>query len=126
MNSYQKTKIYQLQKAYINKYYTTKHVDDVINVIEYDYMNWLNENGYDEYIINPQIDMIIFLLTKEQFQRIIRSALILMDFDKDEKDVALQNYHAKQNSNKFDTIHKLKNMFPSFLSYFVISLYVYI
>lgn len=126
MNSDKKTKIYQLQKAYINKYYTTKHVDDVINVIEYDYMNWLNENGYDEYIINPQIDMIIFLLTKEQFQRIIRSALILMDFDKDEKDVASQIYHAKQNSNKFDIIHKLKNMFPSFLSYFVISLYVYI
>tara|TARA_X000000368_G_C22704054_1_gene568059 strand:- start:114 stop:494 length:381 start_codon:yes stop_codon:yes gene_type:complete len=126
MNFDKNTKIFQLQKSYINKYYTTKYVNDVINVIEYDYLNWLNEHGYDEYIINPQIDMIIFLLTKEQFQRIVRSALILMNFDKDEKNIAIQICHSKQNSNKFDTINKLKNMFPSFLSYFVISLYLYI
>ena len=118
--------VLNLQKAYISKYYTTKNVSELISMIEYDYLEWLKKNNYTENIINAQVDMIIFLMTKEQFQRIIRSTLILMQIDNSEKQSVVQLLQDKQYSEKIDVLKRLKQMFPSFLSYFVIALYSYI
>lgn len=118
--------VLNLQKAYISKYYTTKNVFEVINMIEYDYLEWLKNNNYTENIINAQVDMIIFLMTKEQFQRIIRSTLILMQIDNSEKHKVVQILQDKQYSEKIEVLARLKQMFPSFLSYFVIAIYSYI
>lgn len=118
--------VLNLQKAYISKYYTTKNVSELISMIEYDYLEWLKNNNYTENIINAQVDMIIFLMTKEQFQRIIRSTLILMHIDNSEKQSVVQLLQDKQYSEKIDVLERLKQMFPSFLSYFVIALYSYI
>jgi hypothetical protein len=118
--------VLNLQKAYISKYYTTKNVSELISMIEYDYLEWLKKNNYTENIINAQVDMIIFLMTKEQFQRIIRSTLILMQIDNSEKQSVVQLLQDKQYSEKIDVLERLKQMFPSFLSYFVIALYSYI
>lgn len=118
--------VLNLQKAYISKYYTTKNVSELISMIEYDYLEWLKNNNYTENIINTQVDMIIFLMTKEQFQRIIRSALILMNIDNSEKQSVVPFLQDKQYSEKIELLEKLKQIFPSFLSYFVIALYSYI
>ena len=118
--------VLNLQKAYISKYYTTKNVSELISMIEYDYLEWLKNNNYTDNIINTQVDMIIFLMTKEQFQRIIRSALILMQIGNSEKQSVVQLLQDKQYSEKIDVLDRLKQMFPSFLSYFVIALYSYI
>jgi hypothetical protein len=118
--------VLNLQKAYISKYYTTKNVSELISMIEYDYLEWMKNNNHTENIINAQVDMIIFLMTKEQFQRIIRSTLILMQIDNSEKQSVVQLLQDKQYSEKIDLLERLKQMFPSFLSYFVIALYSYI
>ena len=118
--------VLNLQKAYISKYYTTKNVYELIGMIEYDYLEWLKNNNYTENIINTQVDMIIFLMTKEHFQRIIRSTLILMQIDNSEKQSVVQLLQDKQYSEKIDILERLKQIFPSFLSYFVIALYSYI
>lgn len=118
--------VLNLQKAYISKYYTTKNVYELIGMIEYDYLKWLKNNNYTENIINTQVDMIIFLMTKEHFQRIIRSTLILMHIDNSEKQSVIQLLQDKQYNEKIEVLERLKQMFPSFLSYFVIALYSYI
>ena len=118
--------VLNLQKAYISKYYTTKNVYELIGMIEYDYLDWLKNNNYTENIINTQVDMIIFLMTKEHFQRIIRSTLILMHIDNSEKQSVIQLLQDKQYPEKIEVLERLKQMFPSFLSYFVIALYSYI
>lgn len=118
--------VLNIQKAYISKYYTTKNVHELINEIEYNYLQWLKNNNYTENIINTQIDMIIFLMTKEQFHRIIRSTLILMNIENSEKINVVSLLQEKQYLEKIQIIEKLKNTCPSFLSYFVIALYSYI
>lgn len=126
MNYDQKDDISNLQRVYVNKYLTTKHVNDVINMIECDYIQWLSDNEYTEHIINAQIDMIIFLMTKEQFQRILRSTLILMNLANDKKQTIINMLYDKQCHSKFDILKKIQNVIPAFLSYFVICMYSYI
>jgi hypothetical protein len=115
-----------LQKAYISKYYTTKNVSQLISMIEYDYLDWLKNKNYTDNIINTQVDMIIFLMTKEHFQRIIRSTLILMQIDNSEKQSVTQLLQDKQYAEKIEVLERLGQMFPSFLSYFVIAIYSFI
>jgi hypothetical protein len=114
-----------LQKAYVGKYFNKKYVNELIHILEHDYIKWLNTEGNPDYIVNKDVDMIIFLITKEQFFRIIRSALILMNIHK-ERPQLINILKNKHNLQKKDLIAKIETVLPSFLTYFVISLYAYI
>lgn len=114
-----------LQKAYVGKYFNKKYVNELIHILEHDYIKWLSTEGNTDYIVNKDVDMIIFLITKEQFFRIIRSALILMNIHKERPQIMniLKNKH---NLQKKQLITEIETILPSFLTYFVISLYAYI
>ena len=115
-----------LQKAYVGKYFNKKYVNELIHILEHDYIKWLNTEGNPDYIVNKDVDMIIFLITKEQFFRIIRSALILMNIHKEERPQIINILKNKHNLQKKQLITEIEKLLPSFLTYFVISLYAYI
>uniref|UniRef100_A0A6C0BQW5 Uncharacterized protein n=1 Tax=viral metagenome TaxID=1070528 RepID=A0A6C0BQW5_9ZZZZ len=115
-----------LQKAYVGKYFNKKYVNELIHILEHDYIKWLNTEGNTDYIVNKDVDMIIFLITKEQFFRIIRSALILMNIHKEERPQIINILKNKHNLQKKQLITEIEKLLPSFLTYFVISLYAYI
>jgi hypothetical protein len=115
-----------LQKAYVGKYFNKKYVNELIHILEHDYIKWLNTEGNTYYIVNKDVDMIIFLITKEQFFRIIRSALILMNIHKEERPQIINILKNKHNLQKKQLITEIEKLLPSFLTYFVISLYAYI
>ena len=114
-------KYYFLQRLYVHKYVSTKNVDLILNNIEYEY-----EKTYSgqQQIINNNVDTIIYLMPKDHFIGIIRSALVLMNINNECKQKVMSiDFNI---INKKNIIEQLIEILPKFKTFFIIVLYSYL
>jgi hypothetical protein len=111
----------QLQEIYIKKYISSKDYNIVLKtaLVNFEYM-------YDESksIINKDLDLIIFLMSKGEFLGLIRYTIIMHNLDNMTNKIVLDE------KNKFlskkEVIDEFIKIEPFFIIYLAASLYAYI
>lgn len=111
----------QLQRVYVNKYISTKFTKSILSNILYEYDKWCIS---DTCIINKDIDVIIFMMSKEHFLSVIRTTIIML-----KRRNILTNFETSllnPKDNKRTILTNMMNNIVDFKIYFVIVLYYHI
>lgn len=114
----------KLQEIYIKKYISCKDYNIILKTM---LINFEDVRYQEEYsIINPELDLILYIMSKSEFLGLLRNTIIVYNGIKGIKDEKITIDDKCKLLSKKDIINNYVEKYPSFLLYLITSLYTYI